>query len=166
VSRLPYAEGGGETAERIRERRGGELRALDRMLLHSPPVADGWNALLGAIRERTALPAALRELVILRVAALNGAEYEWEAHEPVARAAGVEDAQLAAVRAGDLAPFAPGVRAAIAYTDAMTREIRVAQPVFDALHEHFDQREVVELTATIGTYNLVSRFLVALEIGS
>lgn len=166
MSRLPYAEDGGETAERIRERRGGELRALDLMLLHSPPVAEGWNTLLGAIRERTTLPATLRELVILRVAALNGAEYEWAAHEPVAREAGVGDAQLAAIRAGDRAPFSPAHRAAIAYTDAMTRNVQVAQPVFDALHEHFDQRQVVELTATIGTYNLVSRFLVALEIGS
>lgn len=28
--------------ERVKERRGGKLIALDRALLHAPPVADGW----------------------------------------------------------------------------------------------------------------------------
>jgi alkylhydroperoxidase family enzyme len=38
--------------------------------------------------------------------------------------------------------------------------------VFAELRDHFSDREVVELTVTVGTYNLVSRFLVALEVGS
>jgi len=28
--------------DRVKERRGGKLIALDRALLHAPPVADGW----------------------------------------------------------------------------------------------------------------------------
>ena len=39
--RLPDAPDDGPTAELIRARRGGRLSALDRMLLHSPPVAEG-----------------------------------------------------------------------------------------------------------------------------
>jgi alkylhydroperoxidase family enzyme len=52
----------------------------------------------------------------------------------------------------------------LAYTDAMTREIRVADPVFAAVRTHFAEREIVELTATIAAYNCVSRFLEALRI--
>ena len=46
----------------------------------------------------------------------------------------------------------------------MTRSIRVPDNVFAAVRRHFDDREIVELTATVGAYNLVSRFLEALHI--
>jgi AhpD family alkylhydroperoxidase len=168
VARLPDTDGGtGEIATRIRDRRGGALRPLDRMLLQSPQLADGWNSLLGAIRGRLALPAAIRELVILRIAVLNRADYEWTAHERDARAAGLQDAQLAALRNAD-AQQHPDLdarqRRVIAYTDAMTRDVRVPDTVFDALRTDFGEAELVELTATVAAYNMVSRFLVALEV--
>ncbi|WAP53682.1 hypothetical protein [Streptomyces sp. S465] len=57
MARLPGTDGAGDIADRIRGRRGGTLRPVDRMLLHSPPLADGWNSLLGALRQRVELPA-------------------------------------------------------------------------------------------------------------
>ncbi|WP_371552266.1 carboxymuconolactone decarboxylase family protein [Streptomyces sp. NBC_00554] len=167
MARLPETDGAGEIAARIRERRGGALHPLDRMLLHSPQLADGWNSLLGAIRQRIALPADIRELVILRVAVLNRAAYEWTAHEPEARRAGLDDAQLTAVREEHAAAH-PRLdarqRRVIAYTDAMTRDVHVPEELFDALRADFSEPELVELTATAAAYNMVSRFLVALEI--
>ncbi|GHF80760.1 AhpD family alkylhydroperoxidase [Amycolatopsis bartoniae] len=166
MARLDYVTGDGEVAERIRARRGGRLTPLDGMLLHSPPFADGWNSLLGAIRGRSTLPGDVRELAILRVAELNGAGYEWSAHEPVAKDEGLTTEQIAALRAdGDPAVLDPRQRAALAYTDAMTRQVAVGEELFRALGEHFDDRQVVELTVTVGAYNMVSRFLVALEVG-
>lgn len=169
MARLEHVDQDSEIAERIRRRRGGRLTPLDGALLHSPPVADGWNSLLGAVRTSTCLPPAVRELAVLRVAALNGAPYEWRAHEPVAREAGLTGEQIAALgdtgAGADLSPLTTGQRAALDYTDAMTRSVRVPDAVFEALRGHFDDRGIVELTATVGTYNLVSRFLVALEVG-
>lgn len=167
MARLPGTDGDGEIAARIRERRGGALRPLDRMLLHSPQLADGWNSLLGAIRQRIALPADVRELVVLRIAVLNRADYEWVAHEGAARAAGLDDAQLDAVRderAGQHPALDERLRRVIDYTDAMTRHVHVPAPVFDALRDHFTPPELVELTATAAAYSMVSRFLVALEV--
>lgn len=167
MARLDYVRNDSEVANRIRLRRGGKLTPLDGMLLHSPPVADGWNNLLGAIRNSTSLPADIRELAVLRVAALNGAPYEWQAHEPVGRAAGLTDAHLAALHeGGDTTVLTAAQRATLDYADAMTRQVTVPDPVFDGLRTHFDDRQIVELTATVGTYNLVSRFLVALEVGA
>lgn len=168
MARLEYHSDDSEVAARIRERRGGKLTPLDRMLLHSPAIADGWNSLLGAIRARASLADDVRELAILRVAALNGADYEWNAHEPVARRAGMTLEQTEVLRehaenAGGV--LNPGQRAALAYTDAMTRCIEVPDEIFLELRSHFDDQQIVELTATIGTYNLVSRFLVALHVG-
>jgi alkylhydroperoxidase family enzyme len=55
--------------------------------------------------------------------------------------------------------------AVLAYTDAMTLDVRVPDKIFNALKEQFSEKEVVEITATIAAYNCVSRFLVALDVG-
>lgn len=137
MARLGYAVESGEVADRISRRRGGRLTPLDRMLLHSPPVADGWNSLLGAIRDRSTLPADVRELVILRVAALNGADYEWRAHEPVARDAGLTEAQTTALRLGGRDDELDSrQRVAVAYTDAMTNDVEVSAELFEELRAH------------------------------
>ena len=56
-------------------------------------------------------------------------------------------------------------RAVLNYTDAMTKTIKVPDPVFTGLRQWFNEREIVEITATIAAYNCVSRFLVALDVG-
>jgi AhpD family alkylhydroperoxidase len=170
TARLPEAPESGPVAELLRARRGGRLSALDRLLLHSLPVAEGWNALLGALRGGTVLPADLRELVVLRVAVLNGAPFEWVSHEPIARRAGLTDRQLAALRAeapeADVPEpvWSPVQAAVLAFTDASTRAVEVPDDVFAAVREHLDERRTVELVALVAGYAMVSRFLVALRV--
>jgi AhpD family alkylhydroperoxidase len=143
----------------------GAISPLYRVLLNSAPLVEGWEALLTAIRQRTAVPPALRELVILRVAVLNGAAYEFEAHVPHARRAGISEEKLRAVRADCGAPpFEDLERLVIALTDAMTRDIEVPDALYRALEARFGPTELVELVATVAAYNMVSRFLVALRI--
>lgn len=154
-------------AAALRARRGGELSGLDRLLLHSPPVAEGWSALLGALRNRTTLSPDLTELVVLRIAVLNGADFEWVAHEPAARRAGVTDGQLAALRSADAADapvFSPVQALALRFTDASSRQVAVPDELFADLRAHLDDRQVVELVVTVGGYAMVSRFLVALQV--
>lgn len=154
-----------ELLRSIKARRGGTLLNLDRQLLHSAPLARGWNALMGAIRGQTRLDGALRELVILRVAVLNRAPYEFAQHAPVALDEGLTQAQVDAVADWQAsALFDERTRDVLAYADAMTLQVQVPQPLFDALRAHFDDRELVELTATVAGYNMVSRFLEALQI--
>ncbi|TXJ06144.1 MAG: carboxymuconolactone decarboxylase family protein, partial [Alicycliphilus sp.] len=57
-------------------------------------------------------------------------------------------------------------RAVLAYTDAMTRQVQVSDEVFAFVAAHFEPRRLVELTATVAAYNMVSRFLEALQIHS
>lgn len=48
----------------------------------------------------------------------------------------------------------------------MTRDIKVPQSLFDEVKAAgFSEQEIVELTATVASYNMVSRFLVALDVG-
>ena len=170
-ARLPDPPEDGDAATAaaavLRARRGGELSALDRMLLHSPPVAEGWSALLGALRNRTTLSADLTELVVLRIAVLNDAAFEWTAHEPAARRAGITDDQLAALRTEDApaaAVFSPLQALALRFTDASSRPVAVPDDLFAALRKRLDDRQIVELAATVAGYAMVSRFLVALQV--
>ena len=149
----------------IKSERGGKLLHLYQALLNSPPVAEGWLKLFTAIRQKTSLGGRYRELAILRVALLNGADYEYRAHLPFALKEGVGQEQIDAIPGWQLSErFDQRERAVLAYTDAMTRGIRVPDAIFAGVRQHFDDRETVELTATIAGYNLVSRFLVAMQL--
>jgi len=174
MTRIPYlADDTDEPAElvaAIRKRRGGGLLNLDRILLYSPPLAQGWNALFGAIRTGLDLDPHFGELAICVVAVLNGADYEFHHHAPVWKQAGGRDDQIAALSLvgtdefpADLFSDADG--AVIALTIAMTRQVSVPNDVFTAARAVLpSDRHMVELVATIAGYNLVSRLLVAVGI--
>jgi 4-carboxymuconolactone decarboxylase len=142
----------------------GKLSPLYQLLLHSPPIASGWETLLTAIRRQATLAPTLRELVILRVAALNKAPYEFEAHAPIAREAGLTAAKIQALQGNDLKPFDAQEQLVLEYCDVMTRDVHVPDELFTRIRQEFDERTIVELTATIAAYNMVSRFLEALHV--
>ena len=60
--------------------------------------------------------------------------------------------------------FSPDEKAALAYADAMTRDVAVPDDVFAAVRKHFDDRQIVELSVLIGTYNMHNRVMLALQI--
>jgi alkylhydroperoxidase family enzyme len=170
MARIPYADLTNPEAkplvERIVAERGGVLH-LYQMLLHSPPVASGWLNYLTAIRQQSTLPGGLRELVIMRIAVLNGAPYEAEQHAPIALREGVLQVQLDDLdNWKESKNYDATQRAVLAYTDAMTKDIHVSPEVFAAVKAVMTDRLLVELTATVGAYNMVSRFLEALQIHS
>jgi alkylhydroperoxidase family enzyme len=111
------------------------------------------------------LPGRYRELAILRIAVLNGAEYEFNAHEPFAVKEGIAQAAIDELRANRVpAALDDADRAVLDYANSMTRDVHVPDDVFARVREYFAERDVVELTATIAAYNCVSRFLEALRI--
>src|SRR5258708_24939573 len=69
--------------------------------LRSPVIGGADQDYGEAIRGHSTLSARMRELVILVVAYHADCAYELFAHEPMGRAAGLEDSQLGALRAGD-----------------------------------------------------------------
>ncbi|MGB6241513.1 MAG: carboxymuconolactone decarboxylase family protein [Castellaniella sp.] len=171
MARVSYADlSQGATAglaQRIAAERGSVLH-LYQMLLHSPSVAEGWLTYLTAIRQKSSLNGALRELVIMRIAHLNRASYEADQHAPIALQEGLRQDQLDALAQMTLPVglFDARETAVLAYADAMTQSVQVPDAVFHAVKTHFSDTELVELTATIAAYNMVSRFLEALQVHS
>jgi 4-carboxymuconolactone decarboxylase len=145
----------------------GRISPLYQALLNSPPIASGWEKLLTAVRNRTGIPGHLRELVILRVAVVNRAAFEFEAHVGPARKAGLAQEKIDAVRAwqpGTQGIFDADEALVLELADAMTRAIEVPDALMAKVQARFDPRGVVEIVTTVAAYNMVSRFLVALAI--
>ena len=151
---------------KIRGKRGGRLLNLYRALLHSPGLASAWLDFNNAARYQTGLGERVRELVILRVAVLNRADYVFEIHRTrYAEPAGVTRAEVEALRDWrESRRFGPAEAALLAYVDAMTREVEVPEAVFQDLRAHFDERAAVELTVLVAAYNMHTRVLKALDV--
>ena len=172
MARIPYIDERAhpelcEVIAEINALRPGRQRfsPLYRMLLNSPPIALGWLQFVTAIRMQTRIPAVYRELVILRIGQINKAKYEYDEHVPLALAEGITQRQIDALDAWrESEAFDDNQRTVLAYIDAMTIDVQVRDDVFAAVQRLFGNREVVELTAMIAGFNLVSRFLVALQV--
>ncbi|KAF7597120.1 hypothetical protein BBP40_010594 [Aspergillus hancockii] len=153
--RLPYVPNPPSTESpeeadilsRVQTRRGEKgLIPLDLALLHSFPVADGWNSFIGAIRTRTSLSQIIRGFSAEAIDVVRDvqADFSQKVQEKV---------------------LSPEEAALLKYTDAMTKTVTVPDEVFQEMKGYFNEREVVEVTATAAAYNCVSRFLVALDVG-
>jgi len=174
VPRVPYltaaSAGPPELVAEILSRRKNGLLNLDRMLLHSPALARGWNGYLGAVRNGLTVSAKLRELAICSVAVLNQADYELAQHLPEFLAAGGTEAsaralQIPTTACEDKIHFDAAERAVLRLTLEMTRCVQVSDATFAEVRALLgSDRQVVELVAIIATYNMVSRFLEALDV--
>jgi alkylhydroperoxidase family enzyme len=164
-----------DLVDAILKRRGGALIELDKVLLWSEPIARGWNVYLGAVR--TGLPTSrkLRELGILTVALLTGADYEYKHHAPDFLTAGGVQAELDALSRFiesnprvALVDIALGAieSAVIEYAVQVTLDVKVSDVTFAKMKAHFDTTQIVEITTAIATYNMVARILVPLRVGT
>ncbi len=151
----------------IRSERGNRLLLLYRVLLNSPTIALGWLKLFTAIRQNSAISGKLRELVILRIAMLNGATYEFEEHVPFALREGVSQGAIDCLSQGDFpTDMSESELVGLQYADQITRVITVPDDMFSNVKKYFDQNEILELTVIAAAYNMVSRVLIALQIHS
>ncbi len=168
MARLPYPDPNdaerAEAARVVTESRK-RIGHLHRMLMHSPPVSIGWIQFFDAVRWKTQLSGALRELVMCQVAAINGADYEWQAHAPIGLKEGLRQEQLDALpNWAEKDVWNAAERAALALCDEMTKKVHVSDETFAAVNAALPEREVMELVVTIAGYNCVSRVLEALQI--
>ena len=166
VARLPYVDPA-NAPPAVRE----ALEALPplnifRLVAHAETALRPFLRLGGALLTRAALDARLRELAILRVAALSGARYEWVQHAAIAAAVGVADDQIAAVERGDIAAdcFHDDERLVLAFTTELVEDVGASPATFERVAARFDARQIVELILTIGYYMMIARLMETTEI--
>ena len=131
-----------------------------KLLLHTPAIAEVWLDLINAARWKVDLDGRLREIVIIRIGYLNRCSYVVKQHVPLHSAPeGLSQAEcdaLADWRAGTF--FDARERSALAFTDTSPARSTFRTTVHsEALRPHFSERQMVELTVLIGTYNMHTR---------
>ena len=163
-----------DLVDAVKKRRGGELIELDHALMWSEPLARGWNVYMGAVRTQLPTSRKLRELGILVVALLTGADYEYKHHAPDFLTAGGTQAELDAlnrfIKTNPRAGLAESALAApesvvIEYAVQVTLDVKVSDATFAKMKAHFDTTQIVEITTAIAAYNMVARILVPLGVG-
>lgn len=147
------------------EKNGSRILNLHKAIAHSPRITRDFVRLGNSLLYRAGLPAAMRELAILRIGWLTKANYEWTQHVRVALAAGVPQAQIDDIPYWrNSAAFNDSEKAVLQYTDEETMDIGVSEEAFAAIRSIFSEQQIVELTVTIGYYNMVSRILETLQV--
>jgi alkylhydroperoxidase family enzyme len=152
----PYPPGVAEDFARLMPP-GPEPLALFRTLAHNPRVLGRIRR--GGLLDEGSITLRQRELVILRTAALAGAEYEWGVHVAFfGDAAGFDAAALRAVVHGDPTDptWAPDESALLTACDELHATARVSDATWAALRQHFDPAQLVEILVLSGLYRMVS----------
>lgn len=143
----------------------GSVRGPFSILMHSPVLCRRMLDVSDQLRFKSAVKADLKELAIIATAREKDCPYVWAAHAPAARKAGASDAAVTAVRdRGDLASASSAERDVVDYARQLLRTNAVAQPVFDRLRAQYGVTWLVELTALIGHYGIVTGILNAFEV--
>jgi alkylhydroperoxidase family enzyme len=146
------------------DQRGREQLNLHRAIARSPNTLRNFLRLGNSLLMYGRLAPTLRELSILRISQLTGAMYEWAHHVPIAKQAGVSDAEMEALAGWrDSTVFNPAERATLDYVEAAVN-CNVTDPVFEAARAQLTEEEMTELTLVCGYWGMVACVLLALKI--
>ena len=110
------------------------------------------------------LETALIELVKMRASQINGCAFCLDMHSRAARSAGESEQRLYLLDAWEeCALYTPRERAALAWTEAVTRiaETKAPDAAYEAARAQFTDKELVDLTTLIGLINLWNRLAIA-----
>lgn len=117
------------------------------------------------------LESSLLDLIKMRASQINGCAYCLDMHSKDARAAGETEQRLYLLTAWREAPFySERERAALAWTEALTSvaESHVPDEVYELVRQHFNEKELVDLSLAIVTINSWNRLAIGFrsEVGA
>jgi alkylhydroperoxidase family enzyme len=145
--------------------RGTEPGNIHRLLANAPNLLRCFVDLANELRHGTQLDPRLRELALLTVGRLTGAEYEFVHHWNMALRLGVRRDQLEQLANFETSSeFSPEERAVIRYAAEATTEIKVTNATFESLRRFLDNRRIMELVMNVAIYNAVARVIVPCEV--
>jgi len=135
-------------------------------LLRSPDMARRCFELLDYLRFKTSVNKRLNEFAILIQARLSNAQYEWWAHEPIARRAGLSEAVMADLRACRRpTTMQDDERLVFDFCIQLSLQHRVPDALWNEVVQRMGEQVAVDLTVLSGTYVMVSMLLNATQVG-
>lgn len=149
-----------QVAETIASGPRGGVRGPYLALLHHPALAERLQALGEHLRYGTGMPDAIVELAILVTARHWGCQYEWVAHERLARKAGLDPAIIAAVARGEVPATMSEDEATVhAFCHQALERGEPDAARYDAAVARFGRTGVLDLLALCGYYGLLAMVL-------
>jgi alkylhydroperoxidase family enzyme len=111
----------------------------------------------GHILYTNTLDARQRELLVLRVAARRGAEYEWRQHVHIARDLGFTDADIERIAEGPhAADWSPLDAAMLRAVDELVADAEISDRTWAELAGELDRHQLMDLVFTVGAYDLLA----------
>ena len=145
----------------------GDIRGPWTMLLHSPKLTSKVLPITPFLWNETTIEGKLRSVGILAAVREREAQYVWAAQVGQARKNGVREEVIDLLRAkGDASKLPVPERDIVNYVRQLSRSNRVDQATFNALKDRFGEQWLVELTAAIGYFGLVSGIANAFEVAA
>ncbi|RFU41325.1 carboxymuconolactone decarboxylase family protein [Actinomadura logoneensis] len=142
----------------------GPLHVFTTLARH-PGLFPAWLGFGSKLLFEGTLDGRVREIAILRVAHQRSCAYEWTHHVPIARAAGLTEAEIEALKgAPDAHPWPSADRAVIDAADELHASSTVSDATWAALAERFDEAGLIELIMLIGQYHMLAFTLNALRV--
>ena len=145
--------------------RGAPPGHIHRAIANAPNLLRRFSGLALELRNHTKLDPRLRELALMTVGRIAGAEYEFVHHWNIALSVGVRREQLEQLADFERSPvFNEHERAVIRYAAEVTSNIKVSDATFNALREFLDNRRIMELAMNVAFYNGVVRIIVPIGV--
>jgi 4-carboxymuconolactone decarboxylase len=133
--------------------------------MHRPDLAEKWSDLGLVLRFNSSLEPRLREFVILLTGRFWDCQFEWFSHEAEARKAGLSEQTIETLRHGGRTFAASDEQAIHDYATELLRDHRASDATYQRILDTYGTAGIVELTALIGYYAMVTLTLNAHEIG-
>jgi 4-carboxymuconolactone decarboxylase len=133
-----------------------------RTLAHHPALAQRTGVLGAGLLGHPTVTPREREIVIHRMTARCGAEYEWGVHVTIyGRALGFTDAHLRAFVHGDASDpvWAPRERLLIRLADALHETATLSDELWAELSGNWKLDQLIELVVTAGWYRTISNLI-------
>jgi alkylhydroperoxidase/carboxymuconolactone decarboxylase family protein YurZ len=137
------------------------------MLANAPAMMRPTLRLGQAILTGGELDPRLRELAILRVAAVTGTEYEWVQHVPIGKAVGVTDAEIDALSESDALPdgaFGGTDELVLRIVDGVLRDQRPAPDLVTRGADELGRAGLIELILVAGYYAMLGNLMRAVDL--
>lgn len=140
-------------------RQEGRPKALNALgtLAHHPALTQAFNTFNGHILFASSLSPRERELLVLRVAAVRGSDYEWAQHTVLAHDAGLDAEEIKRVAAGpDAEGWSDFDRSLIRAVDELVADANLSDETWTVLTGAFDERKMLDLVFTVGAYDALA----------
>jgi alkylhydroperoxidase family enzyme len=132
------------------------LNVLGTLAVH-PALARAFHTFNGHVLFATTLSVRQRELLVLRVAALRDAEYEWAQHAVLAADAGIDADEVARVKDGPGARgWSPLDAALLRAADELVADAAIGDATWFALAAELDERQLMDVVFTVGAYDALA----------